>query len=168
MTLPERMDHLVHVMRLDRLFVGERRPRTFRWTPLLVIAALVVGYVQMTQTGNKLVPGFFVGWLVFYGAFLAAAFLRALGPRFTATVHQPLDERELMVKARAHAVSGMVLAGVVMLGCFYMTSSAVPWLWHPQAMDWFHLGFGVQAVSALLPTWIASWLEPRAEMDLED
>jgi len=167
MTLPEKMDRFVQVLHLDWI-VREKQPRAFRWAPLLVIAALVTGYVLMARTGGAVVPDFFIGWLVFYGAFLAAAFLRALGPRFTATVHRPLDERELMVKARAHATSGVVLAMAVSLGCFYMTTSAVPSLWHPQVMDWFHLGFGVQAVSTLLPTWIASWLEPRPARDLED
>jgi len=28
--------------------------------------------------------------------------------------------------------------------------------------DWIALGFGVQAAAMLLPTMIASWIEPRA------
>jgi hypothetical protein len=35
-------------------------------------------------------------------------------------------------------------------------------------MDWFNLGFGIQGVAALLPTWIASWLEPRPVADFDD
>ncbi|MGK6319833.1 hypothetical protein [Sphingomonas sp. DT-204] len=169
MTLLEKMDRLVYATRLDRIVFMKMQPRAFRWTPLLVIAALIVGYVLMAKTGVGIDADFLIGWLIFYGAIVAAALLRALGPRFTATVNQPLDERELMVKARAHAISGVVLAMIVTLGCFYMASAGVPWLWHPQKfMDWFNLGFGIQGVSTLLPTWIASWLEPRPAADHED
>jgi hypothetical protein len=168
MTLLGKMDRLVYATRLDRLLFRKAQPRAFRWTPLLVIAALIMGFVLMAQSGIANAADFLIGWLIFYGAIVAAGLLRALGPRFTATVHQPLDERELMVKARAHAASGVVLAMIVTLGCFYMASAGVPWLWHPQFMDWFNLGFGIQGVSALLPTWIASWLEPRPAADHED
>ncbi|MCW4463063.1 hypothetical protein OK349_15220 [Sphingomonas sp. BT-65] len=168
MTLLEKMDRLVYATRLDRLIFMKMQPRAFRWTPLLVIAALIVGYVLMAKTGVAIAADFLIGWLIFYGAIVAAGLLRALGPRFTATVNRPLDERELMVKARAHATSGVVLAMIITLGCFYMASTGVPWLWHPQFMDWFNLGFGIQAVSTLLPTWIASWLEPAPVVDPDD
>lgn len=167
MTLLERMDRLVYATRIDRILFRKSEPRAFRWIPALVIAGLIGGYVIMVKAGGVTVSAFFAGWLIFYGAFLAAACLRALGPRFTPSVDRPLDERELMVKAQAHAVSGVVLAMAAMLGCFYMTSEGAPWLWHPHGLDWFHLGFGVQAVSLLLPTWIASWIAPRP-VDLED
>ena len=169
MTLPEKMDRLVYATRLDRLIFRKIEPRTLRWTPLLVIAALVAGYVLMTKAPSVLLRDFWIGWLLFYGAVVAAGFVRLLGPRFTPTMSHPLDERELMVKARAHAVSGLVLATMAMLGCFYMASAGVPWLWHPQTYyDWFNLGFGVQACAILLPTLIASWLEPRPAADQED
>lgn len=173
MTLLEKMDRLIYATRLDRIVFMKMQPRAFRWTPLLVIVALIVGYVLMSENaigaGNAIAPDFLIGWLIFYGAIVAAALLRTFGPRFTATVNQPLDERELMVKARAHATSGVVLAMVATLGCFYMASAGVPWLWHPQSWyDWFNLGFGIQGVSTLLPTWIASWLEPRSAENFED
>lgn len=169
MTLIEKMDRLVLATRIDRLLFRERAPRSFRWSPLLVIAALILGYWLMARAGGVLVPGFFIGWLIFYGAIVAAGVLRVLGPRFTESVNRPLDERELMVKARAHAISGTVLAMVTTLGCFYMASSGHPWLWHPRGlMDWFNLGFGFQGLAALLPTWIASWIEPRHQVDPED
>lgn len=167
MTLLGKMDRFVYAMRIDRLLFAKTSPRAFRWTPLLVIAAMIAGYVQMAKAGTDIVAHYLIGWLFFYGAILAAYFLRALGPRFTATVNQPLDERELMLKVRAHATSGVVLATIITLGCFYMASQGVPWLWHPRFMDWFNLGFGVQGLSALLPTWIASWLEPRPVADVE-
>lgn len=168
MTLLEQMDRLVYATRLDRIVFMKMQPRTFRWAPLLVIAALIVGYVLMAKTGSAFVTDFWIGWLIFYGSILAAGLLRTFGPRFTATVLRPLDERELIVKARAHATSGIVLATVAMLGCFYMASAGVPWLWHPRAYDWINLGFGLQGLSTLLPTWIASWIEPRPAVDLED
>jgi hypothetical protein len=112
---------------------------------------------------------FLIGWLLFYGAFLASAFLRIYGPRLAGTALRPLDERELMVKARAHAISGVLLAGFAMLGCFYMASAGILGLWQPRApFDWINLGFGLQAGGVLLPTLIASWLEPRQAADQED
>ena len=168
MTLPEKMDRLVYATRLDRLIFRKMPARSFRWIPLLVIAAMTAGFTLMARAGIAIAADFLIGWLLFYGGILGAGLLRALGPRFTASVSRPLDERELMVKARAHAISGVVLAMLFSLGCFYMASAGVPWLWHPQFMDWFNLGFGIQGVGALLPTWIASWLEPRPVADFDD
>ena len=166
MTLLQKMDRLVYATRVDRLIFMKFQPRTFRWSPLLVIAALVAGYVLMARTSS--LPGrtFLIGWMLCYGAFLVAAFLRVFGPRFTGTV---LDERELMVKSRAYAISGIVLASFAMLGCFYMPSAGLLGSWQPHApLDWINLGFGFQACGNLLPTWIASWLQPRAAADQED
>jgi hypothetical protein len=144
-------------------------PRTLRWTPLLVLAALIAGYALIAARPSVFDRGFWIGWLIFYGAVVAAGFVRVLGPRFVPTMSNPLDERELMVKARAHAASGHVFATFAMLGCFYMASAGVPWLWHPRTyFDWFNLGFGLQACSLLLPTLMASWMEPRDEDELED
>ena len=169
MTMLGKLDRVVYATGIDRIIFMKFQPRSFRWTPLLVIAALVTGYVLMAKTAGLPDRSFLIGWLLFYGAVVAAGFLRVFGPRFTATARHPLDERELMVKARAHAVSGIALANLAMLGCFYMASAGVPGLWHPHAAyDWFNLGFGVQAVGVLLPTWIASWLEPRPVADQED
>ncbi|MFV3126438.1 hypothetical protein [Niveispirillum sp. KHB5.9] len=168
-TLLQKMDHLVYAIRLDRIIFMKMQPRAFRWTPLLVIAALAVGYVLMAMVPNVLVPGFWIGWLSFYGAIIAAHMFRVFGPRFTATVHHPLDERELMVKARAHAMSGVTMTIAAMLGCFYMTTAGLPWFWHPNPpIDWINLGFGVQGISVLLPTWFASWLQPPPVVDGED
>jgi|1185.fasta_scaffold77511_2 hypothetical protein len=168
MTLLQRMDRLVYATRLDRIIFMKFQPRTFRWSPLFVIATLIAGYVMMAQITGLPDRSFFIGWLLFYGAFIVAAFLRVFGPRFTATAFHPLDERELMVKARAHASSGIVLAGFAMLGCFYMATAGMPGLWHPHMPnDWINLGFGLQALGLLLPTWIASWLEPQLATDEE-
>ena len=168
MTVLEKMDRLVYATRIDRIIFKKMTPKSFRWAPLLIIAAMVLGFVLMAKAETAIAADFLAGWLIFYGGILAAAFVRVMGPRFTATVDQSLDERELMVKARAHATSGAVLAVMFSLGCFYMASAAVPWLWHPQFMDWFNLGFGIQGLNTLLPTWIASWIEPQPAPDFDE
>ncbi|MDB5709937.1 MAG: hypothetical protein JWL96_2007 [Sphingomonas bacterium] len=169
MTLLEKMDRLVYATHLDHIVFMKMQPRNLRWSPLLVIVGLVAGYTMMVKTPIVTLPGFWIGWLLYYGAFLAACFVRAFGPRFTPTVRQPLDERELMIKARAHAISGVVVASCAMFGCFYMASAGAPFLWHPHTpYDWINLGFGVQAGAMLLPTLVASWLQPRPSGDGED
>jgi fucose 4-O-acetylase-like acetyltransferase len=163
------MDRAVYATRLDRLLFMKIQPRTFRWIPLLVIAALVTGYVMMAKTASSPNRGFFIGLMLFYGAFLVANFLRVFGPRFLGTVHHPLDERELMVKARAYALCGIVITSFAMIGCFYMAGAGLVGLWQPKKPnDWITLGFGIQAGALLLPTWIASWQEPRPIPDQKD
>ncbi len=169
MTLLRRMDRLVYATRLDRILFMKMRPRTLRWTPLFVLAALIAGYVLMAKTVGRPDRAFFLGWLLFYGAYMAAAFLRIFGPRFVPSALYPLDEREMTVKMRAYALSGILLTGVTMLGCFYIAGADMIGLWHPHSPnDWIALGFGVQAAAMLLPTMIASWVEPRAISDPQD
>ncbi|HMI18579.1 MAG TPA: hypothetical protein VK533_03455 [Sphingomonas sp.] len=169
MTLLEKMDRAVYATGIDRIIFMKFKPRTLRWTPLVVLAVMVAGYVLMAKNASFPDRNFLIGWALFYSAFLAAAFARVFGPRFTATALSPLDERELMVKARAHAVSGVVVASFAMLGCFYMASADLLGLWHPHVVtDWVNLGFGLQAVGMLLPTLIASWMQPRPLVDDED
>jgi hypothetical protein len=163
------MDRLVYATRLDRLLFMKMRPRSLRWTPLLVFAALITGYVLMAKAVVRPDRGFFLGCLLFYGAYMAAAFLRIFGPRFVPSALHPLDEREMSVKMRAYALSGILLSGVAMLGCFYIAAAGVIGWWHPHSPnDWIALGFGVQAAAMLLPTMIASWAEPRAVSDQDD
>jgi hypothetical protein len=163
------MDRLVYATGFDRIIFMKFQPRTFRWTPLLVIAALVVGYALMENPQGPVRPRFFIGWMLFYGAFLSAGLLRVFGPRFRPTFAHPLDERELMVRARAYALSGILLASFAMLGCFYMAWAALIGMWQPRVPnDWISLGFGIQAGGLLLPTLIASWLQPRPASDHED
>ena len=168
MTLLQRMDRFVYATGLDRIVFMKFQPRSFRWIPLLVIAALVGGYGMMAKSVNSPNRGFFIGLMLFYGAFLATNFLRVFGPRFLGTALRPLDERELMVKARAYSLSGILLTSFAMIGCFYMASAGLLRLWQPhKPNDWIALGFGIQAAGLLLPTWIASWIEPRPAADDE-
>jgi hypothetical protein len=168
MSLLERMDRLVYATRLDRIIFRKVQPRTFRWVPLFVFGILIAGYLSMAKAAQSPNRTFLIGWALFYSAYLTAAFLRIFGPRFAAA-SDPLDERELMVKARAYALSGIVLTCFAMLGCFYVGGADLIGLWRPRnPNDWISLGFGIQAGAMLLPTWIASWLEPRPVADHEN
>ena len=127
MTMLGQMDRLVYATRLDRIIFMKFQPRAFRWTPLLVIAALASGFVLMARTKGP-PDAELLHWLA---AFLwwfrhFTLFVLCLGPRFTSTQLCPLDERELMVKAQSHAISGVVLAASAMLACFYMAISGLP------------------------------------------
>lgn len=169
MTLLARMDRLVYATRLDRVLFRKVRPRTLRWTPLFVFVALIAGFVLMTKTVGRPDRVFFVGWLLFYGAYMAAAFLRVFGPRLVPSALNPLDERETTVKMRAYALTGILLSGFTMLGCFYFSGADLFGWWQPHSPnDWIALGFGVQATAMLLPTMIASWAEPRTIPDQDD
>ena len=169
MTLLARMDRLVYATHLDRIVFMKVRPRTFRWLPLCVFAVLVGGYVMMAESAAIPTRTYVTGSMVFYGAYVAAAFLRVFGPRFVGTVRDPVDERELMVKFRAHALSGILVTIFAMLGCFYMAIASIWGLWHPRLLtDWINLGFAFQAGGILFPTLIASWMQPRSPRDSED
>ncbi|MGN6849175.1 MAG: hypothetical protein ACTHJK_06835 [Sphingomicrobium sp.] len=169
MTILGKMDRLVYATRIDRILFRQIRPRTLRWTPLFVFAALIAGYALMAKSAGRPDRALFAGWLLFYGAYMAAAFLRMFGPRFVPSASHPLDEREIAVKMRAYALSGILLTGIVMLGCFYLAAAGVIGFWQPHfPNDWIALGFGAQATAMLLPTWIASWMEPRFAADHDD
>lgn len=171
MTLLGKMDRLVYATGFDRVMFGKMQPRSLRWTPLLVMAALVAGYVLMARTFESSRPPAvtaLIGFTLFYGAFLSAGFVRMFGPRFRPTLAHPLDERELMVRTRAYATSGMALATFAMVGCFYMSVAVLLHLWQPHLpIEWINLGFIFQVCSMLLPTLIASWMEPRPSADDE-
>ncbi len=169
MTLLERMDRLVHATRIDRVIFMKMPPRSLRWTPLFVLVALVTGYVLMARAATYgHVRELVLAALLFYCGVVAAGFVRVFGPRMIGTERQPLDEREQIVKAQAYGISGAVLAALAWLGCFYMAGAEALRLWHPRGYDWVNLGFGLQAGAMLLPTWVASWLEPRAGAPGED
>ena len=75
----------------------------------------------------------------------------------------------MAVKMRAYAMSGILLTGFMMLGCFYIAGAGIIGWWQPHSPnDLSALGFGIQAAAMLLPTLIASWLEPKPAADQED
>ena len=165
MTLLERMDNFCRRAFLDRVL--NPRPRPLRWLPLLVLAAIVGGYVLIESYQHTHVLWRLLGGLsLFVGGNIAAYLLRMIGPRFANHGSLPLDERELLVRARANAVSGMTLSITAMVGCFYMGLATMLPLWRPLTMlDWVYLGLTLQNIAIILPTLIASWLQPRPDTD---
>ena len=169
MTLLEKMDRAVYATGVDRIIFMKTRPRSLRWSPLLVLAAMAAGYVLLVQPLRPPFTSLMAGVGLFYGGYLAAFILRVFGPRMMPAIDRPLDEREHMVKARAGAVSAMVLTSLAMAGCFYMAVAAPLGAWLPHDPNhWVALAFAFQACFMLLPTLIASWLQPRALADDED
>lgn len=168
MTLLEKMDRLVYASGIDRIIFMKTRPRALRWSPLVVLAAMVVGYVLLAQPVRPPFRLLMIGIALFYGGYLAAFILRIFGPRMVPTTSEPLDERELIVKARANALCGIILTALAMSGCFYMSLADLFGTWRPRDPNqWVALGLGLQACFMLLPTLIASWLQPRPPADDE-
>jgi hypothetical protein len=169
MTLLEKMDRLVYATGIDRILFRKIKPRTLRWSPVIVVATMVVGYVLLAQPVRPPFRPLMLGIALFYGGYLAAFILRIFGPRMVPTVDQPLDEREMMIKVRASALSGIVLTSLAMAGCFYMSVAEPLGIWRPRDPNqWVALAFAFQAFFMLLPTLIASWLQPRPLADDED
>jgi len=169
MTLLEKMDRAVYATGIDRIIFMKMMPRSLRWSPLLVLAAMVIGYVLLAQPVRPPFRPLMLGIALFYGGYLGAFILRIFGPRMVPTTSQPLDERELMMKARASAISSIAMTSLAMSGCFYMAVAEPLGSWRPHDPNqWVALGFGLQACFMLLPTWIASWLQPRPIADDED
>jgi hypothetical protein len=168
MDLLERMDHLVHITRLDRLQTPPR-PRSLRWLPLLALGALAIGYPLMVTSGRMLVgrqidwlPWLAIGATLFLVGCIAANFLRLFGPRLQGA----LDEREAVVKARAQALAGQIFAWGTIAACFYLSIAVALGGWQPRGpIEWSQLGLGLQSGYLLLPTLIASWMQPRETPD---
>ena len=176
MTLLEKMDRAVYATGIDRIIFRKIKPRTLRWTPLFVLAALIGGYALMVvnepgaaHRALRLNAGFLVGAPLFFGSYSLAMLVRFLGPRLVPTIDGPLDERELIIRARAHALSGTVLAIAAMAGCFYMGVAGIFGWWQPaSALDWMYLGLGLQGGFLALQTLFASWMQPRPVADDQD
>ena len=168
-TLLEKMDRAVYATGIDKVLFRKTKPRTLRWSPVVVLVAMVAGYVLLAQPIHPPFTALMLGIALFYGGYLGAFILRIFGPRMTPTTSQPLDERELMVKARASAISGIALTSLAMGGCFYMAVAEPLGTWRPHDPNqWVALAFGLQACLMLLPTLVASWLLPRVPQDDED
>ena len=163
------LDRFVRATGLYGLTMIERpEPRNLRWLPLLLLAAQVGGYAGSTPAfGIVSGPaGMLTGSLVFYFAFAGSFYLRFFGPRLIPAPGQPLDERELALKARAVAASGHVVAGLAMFACLYMAQAPFFGWWTPQnAMEWVMLGIGLQGAHLTLPVLFASWMQPRLDAD---
>jgi hypothetical protein len=164
MSLLASLDRVVHATRLDFMTPYRRpRPRSLRWLPLLVLLALPTGYALMAPGleghGGSLWLGV-AGASLFFGAYLGANLMRLFGPRLSPE-QGPLDERELMLKARAGSISGTVITWLAILACFYAGLSEALGLWMPtRPLEYFYLGFGIQGAWQALPILAASWLQP--------
>jgi hypothetical protein len=167
MTMLERLDRFVHVTRLDLLTPhAGRRPRNLRWLPLLLLAALALGYglLVAAMRGAAAPATGIAGGFLFFGAFLLANVVRLFGPRLAADAGVVLDEREAMIRARAGSVSGAILTGLAILFCFYGGYASVFGRWMPSsALEWVYLGLAVQAAGLALPVLVASWLQPALD-----
>ena len=162
MSLLASLDRFVHVTRLD-FFTRYRhhRPRNLRWLPLLLLLALPVGYAMMAPVleGRRSLASGVAGGTLFFGAYFAANLLRFFGPRLTPE-HGPLDERELMLTARAGSISGRAITCFAILACFYAGVAAPLGLWMPaRPIEYFYLGLGIQAAALALPVLVVSWLQ---------
>jgi hypothetical protein len=163
MNIPASLDRFVRATRLDfgSLPVA-RRSRNFRWLPLLSLVALAIGYAMLVAASRGVLrwEAGLIGITIFFLAFAGAGLLRAFGPRLTPGIDQPLDEREMMVRAQAGNISGAILAVLVALGCFYGGYAAVYGTWMPaHAIEWVFLGLGVIAYALILPVLVGSWLQ---------
>jgi hypothetical protein len=175
MTLPERLDRMVHASRLDFMTpFGAPRPRNLRWLPALILIALPAGYTLLIWALHHAVPGGSPGWpgavavaglLLYAIALVAAAFVPLFGPRVGSGA-QGLDERELMLRARAGNLAGRVITLLATLGCFYCAFATFFGLWAPAGtLEWVNLGMIVSAYAAVLPVLIASWLQPAPDAE---
>ena len=172
MDIPAALDRFVHRARLDVLTpFAVRRSRNLRWLPLLVIIALPAGYaLQMGVARGQWASwqAGFAGTLIFVAGLVAASLLRLFGPRIVPETGQRLDERELLLRARAGHISGAIITLLAALGCFYAASAEVFGTWVPaSAIEWVFLGLGVQGYALVLPVLVASWLQPAPDGEEE-
>jgi hypothetical protein len=167
--IAERADALVRAMGLGKLAEPRtREPHVLRWWPLLVLAATAGGYaliVLFDRSGFDRPLAMLSGYAMVYGGFSAAIWLRIFGPRMISTIDSPLDEREQLIKFRAHHLSGKVLVGLAFLGCYYFALAQPFALWMPRTNEWIALAFLIQTWAITLPILIASWLQPRLDAD---
>ena len=169
MTMLERLDRIVHTARLDILTPhAQRRPRNLRWWPLLVIAALVVGYALMAASmhGRLSLRAGVAGGFLFFVAYAVSLLIRLFGPRLVPEGATGLDEREQMIKARAGSLSGTILCVAAIQFCFWAAYASLFGGWMPKAtLEWVYLGLGLQGAAFTLPVLIASWLQPALNDD---
>jgi hypothetical protein len=170
MTIPARLDRFIRATRLDLLSPeGRHRSRNLRWLPLPILLALPLGYALLAAPLGEVegVPRApLAGALIFFAAFVASSLIRFIGPRLAPGADRPLDERELVLEARAGSVSGSIIVLLTVLGCFYCAGASVYDWWRPRGTaEWVFLGLAIQGYAFALPVLVASWFQPRAEED---
>ena len=108
-------------------------------------------------------PAIFI--ILFWPCLRRGPLIRLFGPR-VGWEGGALDERELILKARAGSIAGMILAALCALGCFYGGYAAVFGAWMPPtALEWVYLGMMIQAYALTLPVLVASWLQPPPDAE---
>jgi hypothetical protein len=170
MNIPGKLDALVHKAHLDVLTpYGAPQRRNLRWLPLAILAALPAGFGLLAAilrgAGGPSGPLWlgYAGAGLFWLAFTAAQLIRLFGPR-VGWEGGPLDERELILKARAGSIGGAILAVLCAAGCFYGGYAAVFGAWMPAtALEWVYLGLIIEAYALTLPVLVASWLQPAPD-----
>jgi hypothetical protein len=171
MTIPEALDRAVHAARLDFMTPhGAPRRRNLRWLPLLILLVMPASYALLVAAADGRTGPWqqtmwlsFAGSLLFFFAFAAAQLVRLFGPR-VGWEGGALDERELMLKARAGSVSGAIIATLAALACFYGGFAAVFGTWMPATvLEWVYLGLMIEAWALALPVLVASWLQPKLD-----
>lgn len=165
-----RADAFAHWTRLDRLtLIDQREPRNLRWWPALALVAMTIGYALVVASAHKHLHSFPIllgGGVLFFGTFGACTYIRALGPRLYRQFDRSLDEREQMLRARAGHLSWRMIGLLAIAGCFYCGMAPVFGWWHPASnIDWVYLGLLIEGWALVLPTLVASWLQPRGDGD---
>ena len=163
--LPARLDGLARKSGLYHMTMIDRpAPRNLRWIPLLILAAMSVGYALMIGAMHLVHPALIVAWagsLLFFAGFTASNFTRLLGPRIVPDYGKSLDEREQALKARASSISGSILTVMAILCCFYIAFAGPFGIWSPTGtLDWVYLGLMIEGWAFILPVLVASWLQP--------
>jgi hypothetical protein len=180
----EAMDRFVKRTGLYKMAMIERpEPRNLRWLPLIILCAVPAGYALLLFGGVPSAASFFpeagltarlwaggLGMLLFFGAYGAANYIRFFGPRimpsYAPDAKGALDERDLFIRARAHAASGSVISLLAILGCFWFGIASLLGGWLPgSAAEWILLGMALQTWVLTLPVLVASWVQPRLEPD---
>jgi hypothetical protein len=174
-SLSQRLDDLATGSGLYAItMINRPEPRNLRVLPALILVGMVIGYaltciglsgLHRETFGLQFAVGI-GGAVLFFGGFIGANWVRFAGPRIVPSVSAALDEREVMLKAKAGSVSGLIITVLVIGGCFYCGSAQYSDWWVPhRTTDWIYLGLLIEGWAFTLPVLVASWLQPA---DVED
>jgi hypothetical protein len=165
MTILDALDGLPGVRRVHAVVTGKTEPRNFRWSPLLILAALWTGYAFSSPGAAEHWRWALAGQALFWLAYMASSVMRLFGPRIVAGRGLPLDEREHTLRVRAGHISGTVVSTAAIASFFYFGVATLLHWWLPATiLEWVLLGLATQGSYLVLPVLIASWLQtPSAD-----
>ena len=172
MSVSSGLDRLVRMSRLDLLSPeGRHRSRNLRWLPLVLLIGVAIGFALLVDPPGIGEPARrlrMAGAFIFVFCFIGSSLIRLAGPRLAPRTDRPLDERELVLRARAGSLSGSIIAILAVLGCFYFAAAIVYGWWIPRsAIEWVFLGLIIQAWAFALPVAVSSWLQPPMDGEEE-